>query len=88
MGGANGGVIRTTNGGVTFEPIFDGQTAISIGAIAVATSDRHVVYVGTGEGNPRNNQSVGDGMPQSVDAGDHWTHIGIPKYDKLPRLIV
>jgi len=88
VGGANGGVIRTTNGGVTFEPIFDGQTAISIGAIAVAPSDRNVVYVGTGEGNPRNNASVGDGMYKSVDGGDHWTHIGLPKSDKIARIIV
>lgn len=88
VGGANGGVIRTTNGGVTFESIFDGQTSISIGAIAVAPSDRNVVYVGTGEGNPRNNASVGDGMYKSIDGGDHWTHIGLPKSDKIARLIV
>ncbi|WP_373068258.1 WD40/YVTN/BNR-like repeat-containing protein [Gemmatimonas sp.] len=88
VGGANGGVIRTTNGGVTFMPIFEGQSSISIGAIAVAPSDRNIVYVGTGEGNPRNNASVGDGMYRSVDGGDHWTHIGLTRSDKIARLIV
>ncbi len=88
VGAANGGIVRTTNGGVTFESIFDRQSSISIGAIAVAPSDPHIVYVGTGEGNPRNNASVGDGMYKSVDGGDHWTHIGLPKSDKIARIIV
>lgn len=88
VAGANGGIIKTTNGGTTFTPIFDDQGAISIGAIAVAPSDRNVVYVGTGEGNPRNNASVGDGMYKSVDGGEHWTHIGLEKSDKIARLVI
>ena len=88
VAGANGGIIKTTNGGTTFKPIFDAQSAGSIGAIAVAPSDRNVVYVGTGEGNPRNNASVGDGMYKSIDGGDHWTHIGLEKSDKIARLVI
>ena len=88
VAGANGSIIKTTNGGTTFKPIFDQQSAGSIGAIAVAPSDPNVVYVGTGEGNPRNNASVGDGMYKSVDAGEHWTHIGLEKSDKVARLII
>jgi len=88
VAGANGGIIKTTNGGTTFKPIFDAAGPASIGAIAVAPSDRNVVYVGTGEGNPRNNASVGDGMYKSVDGGDHWTHIGLEKSDKIARLVI
>jgi len=88
VAGANGGIIRTTNGGTTFTPLFDKQTSASIGAIAVAPSDKHVVYVGTGEGNPRNNASVGDGMYKSVDGGDHWTKIGLEKSDKIARIVI
>ena len=88
VAGANGGIIRTTNGGTTFTPLFDDQTSSSIGAIAVAPSDRHIVYVGTGEGNPRNNASVGDGMYKSVDGGDHWTKIGLEKSDKIARIVI
>ena len=88
VAGANGSIIRTTNGGTTFKPVFDQQTSGSIGAIAVAPSDPNIVYVGTGEGNPRNNASVGDGMYKSVDAGEHWTHIGLEKSDKVARLII
>ncbi len=88
VAGANGAIIKTTNGGTTFTPIFDDQSSGSIGAIAVAPSDPNIVYVGTGEGNPRNNASVGDGMYKSVDGGAHWTHVGLPKSDKIARLII
>ena len=88
VAGANGSIIKTTNGGTTFTPIFDDQSAGSIGAIAVAPSDPNIVYVGTGEGNPRNNASVGDGMYKSVDGGAHWMKIGLEKSDKVARLII
>ena len=88
VGGAAGGIAKTTNGGVTFRQIFDKQSVASIGAIVVAPSDPHIVYVGTGEGNPRNSASVGDGMYKSVDGGDHWTKIGLEKTDKITRVIV
>ena len=88
VAGANGGIIKTTNGGVTFRPIFDKQDVGSIGAIAIAPSDPNIIYVGTGEENPRNNASVGDGMYKSVDAGEHWTHIGLEKSDKIARIVI
>ncbi len=88
VAGANGGIIRTTNGGVTFRPIFDDQDISSIGAIAIAPSDPNVIYVGTGEENPRNNASVGNGMYKSIDAGDHWTKIGLEQSDKIARIVV
>jgi len=88
VAGANGSIIKTINGGTTFKPIFDDQSSGSIGAIAVAPSDPNVVYVGTGEGNPRNNASVGDGMYKSIDGGEHWTHIGLEKSDKIARLVI
>ncbi|MBX9929067.1 MAG: hypothetical protein K2X99_09160, partial [Gemmatimonadaceae bacterium] len=88
VAGANGGIIKTTNGGTTFTSIFDDQKVGSIGAIAVAPSDPNILYVGTGEGNPRNNASIGDGMYKSTDGGDHWTHIGLEKSDKIARIII
>jgi photosystem II stability/assembly factor-like uncharacterized protein len=88
VAGANGGIIKTTNAGTTFKPIFDTQDVSSIGAIAVAPSDPNVIYVGTGEGNPRNNASIGDGMYKSIDGGQHWTHIGLEKTDKIARIVI
>ena len=88
VAGANGGIIKTTNAGTTFKPIFDKQSVGSIGAIAIAPSDPNIIYVGTGEGNPRNNASIGDGMYKSVDAGEHWTKIGLEKSDKIARIVI
>ena len=88
VAGANGGIIKTINGGITFKPIFDKEPVASIGAIAVAPSDPNIIYVGTGEENPRNNASIGDGMYKSVDAGEHWTHIGLAQSDKIARIVV
>jgi len=88
VAGANGGIIKTINGGTTFRPIFDKQPFTSIGAIAIAPSDPNVIYVGTGEENPRNNASIGDGMYKSVDAGEHWTHIGLAQSDKIARIVI
>ena len=88
VAGANGGIIKTINGGTTFRPIFDRQNIASIGAIAIAPSDPNIIYVGTGEENPRNNASIGDGMYKSVDAGEHWTKIGLDKTDKIARIAI
>ena len=88
VSGANGGIVKTTNGGTTFKPVFDGQSVASIGAIAVAPSNPNVVYAGTGEGNPRNNASIGDGVYRSVDGGEHWTRMGLEKTERIARLVI
>src|SRR5690606_32989837 len=67
VSGANGGIFRTRDGGVTYDTLFDDKSVLSIGAIAIAPSDPNVVYVGTGEGNPRNNASFGNGVYRSDD---------------------
>ncbi len=70
-----GGVWKSSDGGVHWEPIFDDQPVSSIGSIAVAPSDPNVLYVGSGEGNIRGNVEVGDGIYKSVDAGKTWKHV-------------
>src|SRR5215813_5203411 len=60
VSGANGGVWKTVNGGTTWNAIFDNQSVLSIGEIALAPSNPDIIYVGTGEENPRNNASFGD----------------------------
>ncbi|HTG31820.1 MAG TPA: hypothetical protein VLB76_02730 [Thermoanaerobaculia bacterium] len=87
-GGAAGGVWKSTNGGLTWTPVFDDQPVASIGAIAVAPSNPDVVWVGTGEGNPRNSVSVGGGVYRSLDAGRTWTHLGLDKTERIDRIVV
>src|SRR5213075_2217498 len=88
VAGAAGGIAKTTNGGTTFRQIFEKQNVASIGAIAIAPSDPNVLYVGTGEGNPRNSASFGDGVYKSIDGGNSWTHLGLGDTEKIPRIVV
>ena len=86
VGAAAGGLFKTTNGGVTFEPLFDDQDNASIGDLAIAPSNPSILYLGTGEGNPRNSASIGDGVYKSVDAGRTWKKIGLENTEKIPRI--
>ena len=72
---ASGGVWKSTDGGVTFKPVFDDQPISSIGSIAVSPSDPNIVYVGSGEANIRGNVAAGNGIYKSIDAGKTWTHV-------------
>ncbi|MHC5011649.1 MAG: VPS10 domain-containing protein [Planctomycetota bacterium] len=74
---ASGGLLYTNNNGVTFEHQFDRERTVSIGDVAVAPSDPKIVWVGTGESNPRNSVSWGNGVYKSEDGGKTWTHMGL-----------
>ena len=69
VAGADGGLFKTTNGGVTFEDLFTDQRSYSVGAIAIAPSDQNVIWLGSGEGDPRNSVGYGHGVYRSLDAG-------------------
>ena len=85
---AAGGIIKTTNGGVTFKSIFDSADIASVGAITVAPSDHNVVWVGAGEGDPRNSTSFGNGVWRSDDAGATWRHLGLVDTERIKRIRV
>jgi photosystem II stability/assembly factor-like uncharacterized protein len=88
MAPVNGGVFKSTDYGVTWNPIFDDQPTGSIGAIAVAPSNPSVIYVGSGEGLQRPDLSTGDGIYKSTDAGKTWTHLGLRDGQQIPQIIV
>src|SRR5437660_2118911 len=77
VGAASGGIFKTLDGGVHWEPVFDDQPVSSIGALAIAPADPNVIWAGTGEAFIRSNISVGDGIYKSSDAGKTWTHMGL-----------
>jgi photosystem II stability/assembly factor-like uncharacterized protein len=87
LGFAVSGVLKTTNGGTTFESIFDDH-ASSIADIALAPSDPNVVYVATGEANNRQTTSYGDGLYKSTDAGRTFTKVGFGDAQTLGRIVV
>src|SRR5262249_42947551 len=68
------GVWKSSDGGLTWKPIFDDQPVSSIGSLAIAPSDPNVVYVGSGEANIRGNVAAGNGIYKSPDAGRTWQH--------------
>src|SRR5213596_3232078 len=88
VGLGHGGVFKTNDSGVTFDPIFDKQPILSIGAIAVAPSDSDVIWVGTGEANDRNSSDWGDGVYRSTDGGEKWQNIGLKESRAIARVVV
>src|SRR4249919_3140604 len=88
VGLATGGLFKTGNNGVSFDAVFDKQSQLSIGAVAVAPSDSDVVWVGTGEGNDRNSSEWGDGVYRSTDGGGKWTNVGLKESRAIARLVV
>ena len=88
FGATGGGVWKTTDGGLTWNPLFDQQDVSSIGGIAVADSDPNIIYVGTGEACIRGNISFGDGVYKSLDAGKTWTNIGLKETRHIGAVIV
>jgi len=87
-GAASGGIFKSSDGGVHWTPIFDGQAVSSIGALAVAPSDPNVVWAGTGEPFIRSNISVGWGMYKSTDAGKTWTRAGLDNTGRIARVVI
>lgn len=87
-GTASGGLWKSTSAGIKWEPIFDNEVTASIGAVAVQQSNPSVIWVGTGEGNPRNSLNGGYGIYKSLDGGRTWNSMGLEKTRHIHRVII
>src|SRR6516225_4699165 len=85
---ASGGLWRTANNGTTFKPVFERESTIALGAVAVNQSNSDLVWVGTGEANARNSVSWGDGVYRSADGGRTWTHMGLKGTRHIGRIVL
>jgi photosystem II stability/assembly factor-like uncharacterized protein len=83
-----GGVWKSSNGGVTFDPVMDSQSIYSMGAIAVAPSDENVVWVGTGDNSATRSAYWGDGVYKSTDAGKTWQNVGLKDSQHIARIVI
>ncbi|MBZ5570213.1 MAG: hypothetical protein LAN64_20530 [Acidobacteriia bacterium] len=88
VGAAAGGVWKTTDAGLTWKAIFEKQPTASIGAIALAPSNPNLVWVGTGEANPRNDVVTGKGVYFSPDAGASWKFMGLESAGQISQIVV
>jgi photosystem II stability/assembly factor-like uncharacterized protein len=88
VGAAGGGVWKSANGAQTWDPVFEKQGTAAIGAVTIDPADNNIVWVGTGEANPRNDVSYGDGVYKSSDGGDTWTNTGLKGTRYISRILV
>ncbi len=90
FGATGGGVWKTTDGGINWEPITDGSVfrTGSVGAIGVSDSDPNTIYVGMGESPIRGNVSHGDGVYKSTDSGKTWKRVGLEDTRQISRIRV
>ena len=88
VGAASGGIFKSTDGGVHWDPIFDDQPVSSIGSLAIAASEPNIVWAGTGESFIRSHISVGNGIYNSLDAGKTWKRMGLEKTGRISNVIV
>ncbi|WP_205755943.1 VPS10 domain-containing protein [Lacibacter luteus] len=88
VGGASAGVWKTENGGATWSALFDEQPILNIGSIKVQQSNPSVIWVGTGEGNPRNSLNLGEGIYKTLDGGKTWKRMGLEKTRNIHRILI
>ncbi len=88
VGGATGGLWKSTDGGFTWDPVLDAEPVNSIGAIGISASSPHTVYVGTGEANTRNSMGVGRGVWKTEDGGRTWEHMGLDRTEHIEAIVV
>jgi photosystem II stability/assembly factor-like uncharacterized protein len=85
---ASGGVWKTTDGAVSWQPIFDGEGSYSIGCIAIDPNDPLTLWVGTGENNSQRSVGYGDGVYRSRDGGTSWEHVGLEESEHIGKIVV
>ena len=87
-GAAEGGVLRSTDGGQHWTPLFDQQPSLSIGTLAIDPTNRQILYAGTGEVNPGGGSVAygGAGLFRSTDMGDSWSALGLEESGSIGRI--
>ena len=90
VGGAQGGIWKTTDHGATWTPLTDTQRSLASGSIAIAPSNHNIIYAGTGEPNATGDSYFGAGILKSIDGGTTWTLIGATPFatSSVSRIII
>ncbi len=89
VGAASGGLFKTTNKGISWEPIFDDQDVSSVSAIAISQKNPNIVWAGTGETFLiRPAHAIGDGIYKSEDGGETWKNMGLQKTARIAKIVI
>ena len=88
IGAADGGVFRTNDGGITWKALFQHESVMAIGALAVDPMNSNIVWAGTGEANVRNTVSPGNGIYKSTDGGGHWKRVGLDGTYQISHIVI
>ena len=88
MGVAAGGVWKTTNKGLNFDPVFDAEGSYSIGVVEMDPNNHNVIWVGTGENNNQRSVAYGDGIYKSMDGGKSWEHKGLKASEHIGMIAI
>lgn len=84
----SGGLWKTTNRGITWQPIFDSQKSYSIGTVTIDPNNSEIIWVGTGENVSGRHVAWGDGVYKSVDGGKTWMAMGLEKSEHIGKILV
>ncbi|KAB2844101.1 MAG: glycosyl hydrolase, partial [Melioribacteraceae bacterium] len=85
---ASGGVWKTTNAGISWEPVFENEGSYSIGCVTLDPNNPHVVWVGTGENNSQRSVGYGDGIYKSEDGGKNWKNMGLKNSEHIAKIVI
>lgn len=85
---AAGGVWKTINHGITYEPIFDGEGSYSIGCVSIDPNNTNTVWVGSGENNNQRAANYGDGVYKSEDGGKSWKNVGLKTSEHIGMIAI
>lgn len=90
IGAAFGGVWKTTNGGINWNPKSDFEISLSSGALAIDNTNTNIIYIGTGEATYFTYSYYGRGLLKSTDGGETWTNYtgGLPEFTYFSRLVI
>ena len=88
LGAAGGGVWKSADGGETWQSVFEKQKVSAIGAIAIDPTNNETVWAGTGESNPRNDVTYGDGVYKTTDGGKTWKNMGLGGTRHISRILI
>ena len=84
----HGSLWKTSNNGISFSPVFDGQVSYSIGTVKIDPGNTNVIWVGTGESDNQSNVIYGDGVYKSEDAGKSWKNMGLKNSEHIGDIVI